>query len=550
VNARTAPQPILTGPGPVFCAIDHLHRSPEVADAAVAGWFRHAGIELHLTCSPNWLGLGYDLDEEWGIEFAKLYEGLDLAAAFSATGDRRYQDAWEDLAASFCRQVPVGHHTSDVSARRIQNWIYAWQRFASAPAFAGLRPGLASMLVERIEADVAHLACNLTPERNHRTLELYTLLLVAVAFDQRAEAVVALQLLAENAAADFCIDGVHRERSSDYHCIVLRSLVGAVVLARGAELPVPAVLRDRVDRAATVALHLQRPDGSMPALSDGDQGDFRALLGLAASALDRQDLLWAASLGRAGRPPAARGRSFPVGGYAVQRSGWGDGSRAYEQEAWAVLDCGPLGDGGHGHYDQLSVELHASGRTLAVDPGRFTYAEEAAGWRHWFKGTAAHNTVTVDGLDQVEYRRGKPRGPLPQARLVERTTTPGQDRLVAVATSPRHDARHKRTLTLIASPQPWWLVEDELVAPGPHRYELRWHLSPEAWDNLTRNETSAGVQFLVPGATVTLVDPPGPVGIETGWVSPAYGVRVPAPVVVVRTPPVASARFVTKVVPC
>ena len=81
---------------------------------------------------------------------------------------------------------------------------------------------------------------------------------------------------------------------------------------------------------------------------------------------------------------------------------------------------GPLGDGGHGHYDQLAVELYANGQPLVVDPGRYTYAEEPGGWRRWFKGTAAHNTVTVDELDQTPYRRGKPKGPHSQARLVTR----------------------------------------------------------------------------------------------------------------------------------
>ncbi len=79
--------------------------------------------------------------------------------------------------------MPVGHDTSDVSARRLQNWLYAWQRFAADPDFAGLRPGLADLLVSRITADAAYLAEHLTAERNHRTLELYALLLVALAFD-------------------------------------------------------------------------------------------------------------------------------------------------------------------------------------------------------------------------------------------------------------------------------------------------------------------------------------------------------------------------------
>ncbi|MEZ5407426.1 MAG: alginate lyase family protein [Acidimicrobiales bacterium] len=536
---------------PVLCVIDHLHRSTAVADAAVAGRFTHAGRELNPGRRPDWLRAADGIDEEWGIEWVKLYEGLDLGAAFAATGHRPYLDTWEDLVESFSLQVPVGHHTSDVSARRIQNWLYAWQRFAAAPHYPGLREGLAESLTARIEADVEHLAAHLTPERNHRTLEIYTLVLAALAFDRPGDAAAALDLLADNAATDIGDDGVHRERSSDYHCLVLRSLVGAVACAAGAGLAVPAALIDRANRAATVALHLQRPDGTMPALSDGDQGDFRALLALAADVLDRADLRWGATRGRAGRVPADLGATFAAGGYAVQRSGWGDGPVAYGHEAWAVLDCGPLGDGGHGHYDQLSVELHTGGRTVVVDPGRFTYDQHDGPWRHWFKGTAAHNTVTVDGLDQVPYRPGKPRGPLPQARLVQRVDDGRYDTVVAEATSPSHDATHRRTLQLCRITRSW-LVLDELTAPvgSSHRYDLRWHLAPDAWGAIGRRDLPGRVELTVPGARITIVDPPGPVRIAPGWVSPAYGIRHPAPVIVVTARHAASTRFITEVAPC
>ncbi|MDH4076493.1 MAG: heparinase II/III family protein [Acidimicrobiia bacterium] len=547
------PPPTITAaiPRPVLCVIDHLHRSPAVADAAVAGRYVHAGRELSPGRQPDWLRAADGIDEEWGIEWVKLYEGLDLGSAFAATGQRPYLDTWEDLVESFCLQVPVGHHTSDVSARRIQNWLYAWQRFAAAPGYPGLRTGLAERLTARIEADVAHLAAHLTAERNHRTLEIYTLVLAALAFDRTHDASAALELLADNAAADIGDDGVHRERSSDYHCLVLRSLVGAVACAAGTGLEVPPVLVDRVDRAATVALHLQRPDGTMPALSDGDQSDFRALLALAADVLDRPDLSWGATLGGEGRAPAELGATFAAGGYVVQRSGWGDGPVAYGDEAWAVLDCGPLGDGGHGHYDQLSVELHTGGRTVVVDPGRFTYDRHDGPWRHWFKGTAAHNTVTVDGLDQVTYRPGKPRGPLPQARLVRRHDDGRHDTVMAAATSPNHDATHRRTLRLCRMARSW-LVVDEMTAPAgaSHRYDLRWHLAPEAWGTIGRQDLPGRVEFTVPGARITIVDPPGPVRIAPGWVSPAYGVRHPAPVVVVTARDAASTRFITEVAPC
>ncbi len=413
---------------PVVCVIDSLHRHLGVAADARRGRFTHAGITLELGRRPDWIGAGLADDEEWRIEWVKLYEGLDLAHAFDVTGDHEYLQTWEDLVASFCEQVAVGSDTTDVSARRIQNWIYAWQRFASSTAFRSLRPGLAATLRRRLAADADHIAAHLTAERNHRTLELYALLIVGIALGDRRRTTEALDLLDANAAADIGDDGVQRERSSDYHMIVLRSLVGAVANARAAGQPIPPGLARRTQLACTFGLHLQRPDGTTPALSDGDQADFRALLADAAELLDRPDLRWAATAGRAGTPPADRHVTFADGGYAVQRSGWGAGSRRYGEERWAVLDCGPLGDGGHGHYDHLSVEIAAGPHRLVVDPGRYTYSDDfvdadgLAGWRRRFKGTAAHSTVCVDGLDQTPYRPGRPKGATSTARLVHRHT--------------------------------------------------------------------------------------------------------------------------------
>jgi Heparinase II/III-like protein/Heparinase II/III N-terminus len=550
----------VAGPRPLWCVIEREHRDQSVATSAVAGRFVHHGVELDLGHRPDWVNGGLPHDEEWRIEWVKLYEGLDLAHAYGMTGDPQYLRTWEDLVESFCDQVSIGHDSSDVTARRLQNWLYAWLRFAEAATFTGLSAGLGVRLAMRIRAEAAHLADHLTPERNHRTLELYTLLLVALAFDSDLstetdpsanpsthsdpppDAEEVLRLLGNNAARDIWADGVHRECSTDYHMIVLRSLLGAVENGRRAILAIPSDLLTGAERACDFAMHIQRPDGTTPAFSDGDQADFRVLLADAARVLGRTDLAWVASGGTQGTPPAQRLASFPVGGYHIQRSGWGDGSRAYQDERFAMFDCGPVGDGGHGHYDQLSVELAGGGHNLAVDPGRYTYAEDDDGWRRWFKGTSAHNTVTVDGLDQTPYRRGKPRA-TSTATLLGRWSTPGIDVLSGEVTSPSYDARHRRTLALVNDD--FWVVHDQLRGQSPHTYVARWHLSAEAQGRtyLTTDDQQSTVS--APGLTIIVPRWCGEVSIEDGWVSPTYGVKMPAPIVVVTAADLAEADLVS-----
>lgn len=118
-----------------------LYRDIGTAAAVRRGRYLHAGAELDLGRHPDWIDGGLADDEEWRIEWVKLYEGFDLAHAYAVTDEVDYLHAWQDLVRSFCDQVAVGHDKSDVSARRLQNWVYAWRRFADAPHFAGFRPG-------------------------------------------------------------------------------------------------------------------------------------------------------------------------------------------------------------------------------------------------------------------------------------------------------------------------------------------------------------------------------------------------------------------------
>jgi hypothetical protein len=547
-------------PRPVFCVVEHAYRSRAVADDACAGRFTNAGATVDLGPDPDWAGARLPADPEWRIEWTKFYFGLDLAHAYAETRDRRYLDAWQSLVASYLRQLAPGEgldDTSDVAARRAQNWVYAWAAFAAVPGFPGLRPGLDRELPRGIADHVAYVRANLTAERNHRTLELYALMIVALALPglDRDGALLrfAWGALHENLLADVRADGVHREQSTHYHCIALRSFLGARENARRFGLPVPDGYDAHLTRACEFALHCHRPDGAIPALSDSDTGSYRDLLALAADLLGREDMRYVATGGREGTLPERRLVSFPNGGYHVQRSGWGDDRRRLRDERFLIFDCGPIGDGGHGHYDLLSVEIAADGGPLVVDPGRYTYDRtgddrtRGADLRHWFKGTAAHNTVMVDGLDQVPYRSGKPRkGTFPRAMLLERHTAPGLDVVRGEATSTCYDAVHSRRVAFVSDE--YWIIEDHLEGTQPHRYDLRFHLAPEAWERVTVERRDDGYAVVAPGVALLVCGDAEP-AIEPGWVAPAYGVREPAPVVSIVREGEAAATFTTVVLP-
>jgi hypothetical protein len=352
--------------------------------------------------------------------------------------------------------------------------------------------------------------------------------------------------LNRNLLTDVRPDGVHREHSTHYHMLVLRSFLGARENARRSGVEFPADFDAHLQRACDFALHCRRPDGLIPALSDSDSGDYSDLLALAARLFGRPDYLYAATGGARGVAPELTNVCFPDGGYFVQRSGWGTDGETLGDARFLIFDAGAPGDGGHGHYDALSVEVYAHGRPLVVDPGRFTYSEHGANWRRRFKSTAAHNTVCVDGLDQTPYRCGKPKGPTARARVFERHSTPSLDVLCGEVLSPAYEASHVRRVLFVAGE--YWLIADELQGERPHRYDLRFHLTQEAWQR-TRVESN-GVNRIVyaPGFALVFEGTRAP-RLEDGWVSPVYGVKEPAPVIGVAAEGRREARFFTLVFP-
>jgi hypothetical protein len=551
VSHALARDAVRVAPRELYSVLEHDHRDRAVAEAVAAGRFTYFGTTLELGTEPDWTGAALPPDDEWRIAWSKFYEGLDLAHAFAETGEHRFLQPWEQLVSSWMRQVPVGWDSSDVAARRLQNWLYAWQRFASSPAFAGLSEQLEQELVSSIGAQAAHIRDHLTPARNHRTLELYTLFLVPLALpvvDPEGSLLrLAMRELHENLVADLLPDGVHCECSTHYHLLALRSFLGARENARRFGLRFPDGFDEQLERACEFALHCHRPDGAIPALSDSDTGSYAELLELAAALFGRPDFRYVATAGARGRPPRRRYVSFPAGGYFVQRSGWGTRATPFAEERFLILDCGPIGEGGHGHYDLLSFEAAAGGRPLLVDPGRFTYSEvPPPNWRRWFKGTPAHNTVCVDGLDQTPYRRRKPTGAVAEGRFLERLSAPGLDLLRGEARSPCYEAVHTRRIAFVGDE--YWLVEDRLEGERPHRYDLRFHLPPEAWEETEITAGSDAAVVRAPGLALVFAGVQEP-RLETGWYAPEYGVKLPAPVVSVAVEGVRAARFLTLVAP-
>ena len=480
--------------------VEDLHR----------GWFTVHG-ERHCIGDPvDWLN-NPSHDIEWHIVLHKFFHAPVLVQRWRDSGERRHLDLLAQHVASWTAAVPPGFIAADVTGRRIRNWVYALSLLEDCD------PGLSRAMITSLCEQVEWLRDNLHPARNHRTLELFAILIAGVFVDDRAWTAFALEELLANARSDFLADGVHIELSSHYHCIVLRNFIETLELADDNGLAIPADLRGIVMRASRFAHALHKPDGTIPALSDADVGDYRAMLGPA--------------------PAFAPIETFPDGGYTVMRdqaalSGDANGS-------YLVLDHGAIGAGNHGHIDCMGIEFAARGRSLIVDPGRYIYHEQGeTNWRARFRETRAHNLVQINGLDQTLYRQGPKRmkiaGPSPEAELIAAHDFGNWQLVRAACNSAQYAVRHERSI--IAHESGWWAIHDRLLASEPHEYELLFQLDSQAQDRAHRIALpcgATGIQspdlLLLPLAGSSL-----DIGFEQGWISPAYGERHAAPRLVCR----------------
>jgi len=175
---------------------------------------------------------------------------------------------------------------------------------------------------------------------------------------------------------------MHYERSPAYHLQVFGDLLECYhVIEPGDTQEALAVT---LDRMAQVGADTRHPDGYVSLFNDG---------GMHITYLPETCLDVYAKLRNRQVVPKER--------YALQESGY-YGIR--QGDNLFLLDCGPIGPDylpAHGHGDILAFEWTVGGRRIFIDTGVYEY--NAGARRAYARSTCAHNTVTIDDLDQCEF---------------------------------------------------------------------------------------------------------------------------------------------------
>jgi len=516
-----------------------------------------------------------------------------LAQAWAATDDARWLQALAQNLRSWLDSCPAltgPNWTSPLELGiRLINWSLIWQLVGGegGPLFKGdagarLRTDWLDSIYAHCRTIARHLSRH-SSANNHLIGELAGLYVGAVTWPCWKEShdwqTLARRELEHEAQTQFSRDGVNREQAFGYHMFSCEFLFIAGLLSqavaqadshpvdgagnqpRGERRSGPriepfsraywAVLQ----RALRFLRSVRDAGGHLPTVGDADDG---CVFRLSAGRSDRAAKLLA--LGDTvfgGLPdhqpgvrwllhtlPGARpdcdaheidsGWAFPDGGYFLFGNAFGEAN-----EIKGMLDCGPLGYLGiaaHGHADALSMVLSVAGEQCLIDPGTYSYWQERK-WRDYFRGTSAHNTVRIDGLDQsvsggrfMWLRKAAAsieRMPASNHEFDFRGSHDGYARLA-------DPVRHVRSVRFDGASNSL-VVRDEISARKQHKVELFWHFAPELDVRLSSQGLSVRgqrfvLQMQVSGADLQLELVRGAENPPLGWVSRAYETKAPCEV--------------------
>ena len=487
----------------------------------------------------------------------------DLVRAYRRTGDERYPEMFwqlvEDWRDKNSPQSGVNWKCGQEITFRVMAWLFGLYGFLESPATTAERVTVLAQMVavsgKRIEANLDYA---LSQRNNHGISEGVGLWTIGLLFPELERSGGWLDLgsrVIERLGRDLIYeDGSFSQHSVNYHRLMLHDFLWAIRLGDINGRRLSQGLRERVAKACGWLYRMQdemsgwvpnygQNDGALVLpLNNCDYRDFRPVI-QAAHYLSTgtrcfppgpwdEDLLWL--FGReALDSPTVQPERTPLaaekGGYYTLRSSGG----------FAFVRCASFVDR-PGQADMLHVDLWWRGQNVVLDAGTFSYNAPEP-WNNSLAHTAYHNTVTVDGLDQMD-RVGKFLWlPWLKSRVIRFDHSNGESH---TQWEGEHDGymRLKEPLShrraILQLPDEKWVILDKLQSTGKHSYRLHWLLMdvPFDWDEkrgLLVLHTAAGpfsvqVGVLTEGCEASPSLVRADASSARGWHSPYYNYREPA----------------------
>ncbi len=452
-----------------------------------------------------------DIKGVW--ELSRFAFAFRLARCYALTGDERAPELFWRLVESWMAANPPNCGPQWVSAQevalRAMAWIFALRAFAlssaTTPERAGRLIGALDVHASRIEATTAYARAQ---NNNHLISEAAGLYTIGVMFPVLPRAGkwrdLGIRLLGES-TAQFYPDGGYIQHSHNYHRLALQLYLWVMRLAQLNGLGFPVGMRLGVQRSFDLLrTQTERQTGRLPNFGHNDGAlflplntcafeDYRPILQMLSLVRDRkkiyrdgpwdEDTVWLFGPGSIG----GTNRKHPRGVEFEARPFFAPCAGLYilgGYESQALIRCVQFRSR-PAHADQLNMDLWWRGENIAIDAGSYLYSGEPP-WRNSLAHAGIHNTVTVDGRDQMQ-RSGR----FLWAELAQAVV--GMPDIGAWCGS--HDGYrrlgviHNRLVE--RADEDTWIVTDDLIGSGSHAARLHWLLPDYPWEWIAPEEDPA-----------------------------------------------------------
>lgn len=500
---------------------------------------------------------------KWIMELNRHQHFFWLGQAYLLTGEKKYADEILKQMQHWVDQNPylqgIHWYSGLEMALRLIGW--SWALGCVAPEIRDkntLQPVFQSMLSQ--SEFISRHPVKYSSANNHLIGEAAGILVASFLFPGQRSGwfEIALETLTREIERQILPDGLGAEQSTHYLGFIIEFAIIACVLLLQHQQEIPEVILDRLDRAALTIHQLRDASGNLPAIGDGDDSivffqnvkfsNFDSLLNCIGILTGKSECcvgIWQNDLKTASllrwhpnyktfastesKPRSAfKSRLLADSGYALLESE----SKPRQQ---LIFDGAPLGLpplSAHGHTDALSILLTLDGTPVLIDPGTYSYYRQLS-WKNYFRGTAAHNTIVVDGQDQSEIASHFVWRNQAQSKITCWQSEPCFDRVAAEHNGYqrlRKPVIHQRHLFYIRNS--YWIVTDRLYGYGRHSFEQNFHFSA------TGKLKQQAALFIWEKKTTRLLV--APVWHETqariyqaslnpirGWISPLFHQKVP-----------------------
>jgi hypothetical protein len=519
----------------------------------------------------------------WGVEDVKfIWEparfgwAFLLGRAYYLTGSEDYAQLFWQLSERFLEANPVNLGPNWASgqevALRLIALSFALQVFSASPHSTLERKcRLLQAIADHARRIPPTLIYARSQNNNHLVSEAVGLYTAGTLLSDLPEALhwrdLGWRWLNQALQTQIAPDGTYVQHSTNYQRLMLHLALWADLLNRHNGVSFPAQTLVKLAAATRWLLALLDPiSGQVPNLGHNDgsnilplaaggYADYRPVLQAAARAFLGKACLPAGPwdelgmwLGRSQLSDVRQESSVVSSQFSVKESPIINNQKSTinNPQSWGYLRAVQY-KSRPGQADQLHVDLWWQGLNIALDAGTFQY-NAAPPWENALAGTSVHNTITIDGKDQMQ-RAGRflwvnwaqannLNAGEPDSLAAEHY---GYNKLGII---------HRRRLSQIDPLN--WQVEDDLLPAGSeqaeHSFVLHWLLPDWPWElegttlNLqappgkitlavklpedSRQVKANGVQLIRGGEVLS--GSPALCAPALGWYSPTYGVKLPA----------------------